>query len=145
MLVSLDDFGDAQLFEDKTIYSSILLLQKTKQDTFVYSSIDSANRLWAGEEVNKIELNASILNKLPWRLTTDMDFLAMLQKLDQISVPLTKHTEIFNASLLPSRIRVSAPVLKPRSATIDFWDEWSKETTAVDLSGAIEALRKQSK
>ncbi|MGN1280449.1 MAG: Eco57I restriction-modification methylase domain-containing protein [Succinivibrio sp.] len=96
MLVSLDDFGDAQLFEDKTIYSSILLLQKTKQDTFIYSSIDSANRLWAGEEVNKIELNASILNKLPWRLTTDMDFLAMLQKLDQISVPLTKHTEIFN-------------------------------------------------
>lgn len=96
MLVSLDDFGDAQLFEDKTIYSSILLLQKTKQDTFVYSSIDSANRLWAGEEVNKIELSASILNKLPWRLTTDMDFLAMLQKLDQISVPLTKHTEIFN-------------------------------------------------
>ena len=96
MLVSLDDFGDAQLFEDKTIYSSILLLQKTKQDTFVYSSIDSANRLWGGEEVNKIELNASILNKLPWRLTTDMDFLAMLQKLDQISVPLTKHTEIFN-------------------------------------------------
>lgn len=96
MLVSLDDFGDAQLFEDKTIYSSILLLQKTKQDTFVYSSIDSANRLWAGEEVSKIELNGSILNKLPWRLTTDMDFLAMLQKLDQISVPLTKHTEIFN-------------------------------------------------
>lgn len=50
-----------------------------------------------------------------------------------------------DASLLPSRIRVSAPVLKPRSATIDFWDEWSKETTEVDLSGAIEALRKQSK
>jgi len=96
ILVSLDDFGDAQLFEDKTIYSSILLLQKTKQDTFVYSSIDSANRLWAGEEVSKIELNASVLNKLPWRLTTDMDFLAMLQKLDQISVPLTNHTEIFN-------------------------------------------------
>ena len=96
MLVSLDDFGDAQLFEDKTIYSSILLLQKTKQDTFIYTSIDSANRLWAGEEVSRIILNASILNKLPWRLTTDMDFLAMLQKLDQITVPLTKHTEIFN-------------------------------------------------
>ena len=96
MLVSLDDFGDSQLFEDKTIYSSILLLQKAKLDTFIYSSIDSANRLWTGEEVSKIELKASVLNKLPWRLTTDMDFLAMLQKLDQISVPLTKHTEIFN-------------------------------------------------
>jgi len=96
MLVSLDDFGDAQLFEDKTIYSSILLLQKAKKDTFVYSSIDSVNMLWTGEEVSKIELNTSILNKLPWRLTTDMDFLAMLQKLDQISVPLTKHADIFN-------------------------------------------------
>ena len=50
-----------------------------------------------------------------------------------------------DASLLPSRIRVTPPDLKPRSATIDFWDEWSKETTAVDLSSAIEALRKQSK
>lgn len=50
-----------------------------------------------------------------------------------------------DASLLPSRIRVSKPILKPRSATIDFWDEWSKETTSVNLSGAIEALRKQSK
>lgn len=96
MLVSLDDFGDAQLFEDKTIYSSILLLQKTKQNTFIYSSIDSANKLWAGEEVSKVELNTSILNKLPWRLTTDIEFLTMLQKLDQVSVPLTKHTEIFN-------------------------------------------------
>ena len=96
MLVSLDDFGDAQLFEDKTIYSSILLLQKTKRNTFIYSSIDSANKLWAGEEVSKVELNTSILNKLPWRLTTDIEFLTMLQKLDQISVPLTKHTEIFN-------------------------------------------------
>ena len=50
-----------------------------------------------------------------------------------------------DASLLPSRIRVTAPALKPRSATIDFWDEWSKETTTVDLAGAIEALRKQTK
>ena len=57
MLVSLDDFGDAQLFEDKTIYSSIILLCKHKQDTFVYSNIDSANKLWAGEEVSAIELN----------------------------------------------------------------------------------------
>lgn len=96
MLVSLDDFGDAQLFEDKTIYSSIILLCKHKQDTFLYSNIDSANKLWAGEEVSAIELNASTLNKLPWRLTTDMDFLSMLQKLDYIAVPLTKHAEIFN-------------------------------------------------
>ena len=50
-----------------------------------------------------------------------------------------------DASLLPSRIRITPPTLKPRSGTIDFWDEWSKDTTSVDISGAIEALRKQAK
>lgn len=96
MLVSLDDFGDAQLFEDKTIYSSIVLLQKAKQESFSYSNIESASKLWAGEQVDSIKLASSTLNKLPWRLTTDMDFLSMLQRLDAVSVPLTKHTEIFN-------------------------------------------------
>ena len=50
-----------------------------------------------------------------------------------------------DASLLPSRIRIAPPNMKPRSATIDCWDEWSKESTVVDIAGAIEALRKQSK
>lgn len=50
-----------------------------------------------------------------------------------------------DASLLPSRIRITPPNMKPRSATIDFWDEWSKDSTMVDISSAIEALRKQSK
>lgn len=50
-----------------------------------------------------------------------------------------------DASLLPSRIRVSAPALKPRSATIDFWDEWSKDSTNADLNNAVEALRRQSR
>lgn len=50
-----------------------------------------------------------------------------------------------DASLLPSRIKITPPTLKPRSATIDFWDEWSKETVTVDINSAIETLRKQSK
>lgn len=50
-----------------------------------------------------------------------------------------------DASLLPSRIKVTQPTLKPRSATVDFWDEWAKDTTDVDLKAAIEALRKQMK
>lgn len=95
MLVSLDDFGDAQLFEDKTIYSSIVLLCKTEQSTFLYNSIESANKLWAGEEIDAVELSASVLNELPWRLTTDLDFLKMLQKLDTVAVPITKHADIF--------------------------------------------------
>jgi len=50
-----------------------------------------------------------------------------------------------DASLLPSRIKVTQPTLKPRSATIDFWDEWAKDSVVVDIEAAIEALRKQSK
>ena len=107
MLVSLDDFGDAQLFEDKTIYSSIVLLQKEKQESFSYSNIESASKLWAREQVDSIQLASSTLNKLPWRLTTDMTFLAMLQRLDDVSVPITKHTEIFNG------IQTSAERPKP--------------------------------
>ncbi|MCI9083594.1 MAG: N-6 DNA methylase [Lachnospiraceae bacterium] len=95
MLVSLDDFGDAQLFEDKTIYSSIVLLCKAEQATFVYNSIDSANKLWAGEAIDLVEFSAAVLNKFPWRLTTDLDFLKMLQKLDMVAVPITKYTDIF--------------------------------------------------
>ena len=50
-----------------------------------------------------------------------------------------------DASLLPSRIKIKEPTLKPRSATIDFWDEWSKESIDINIESAIEALRKQSK
>ena len=50
-----------------------------------------------------------------------------------------------DASLLPSRIKVIPPDLKPKSATVDFWDEWSKDSADVDLAKAIESLRKQSK
>lgn len=128
MLVSLDDFGDAQLFEDKTIYSSILLLCKHRQDTFMYSNIDSANKLWAGEEVSAIELNTSTLNKLPWRLTTDMDFLLMLQKLDRIAVPITKHAEIFNG------IQTSA-----ERPTPIYW--FSSDDIVAEFQDAVEICR----
>ena len=96
MLVSLDDFGDAQLFEDKTIYSSIVLLQKKAQDSFVYSNVETAGNLWAGKEVDSIKIVSASLNKLPWRLSTDFDFLRMMQKVDEVSVPITKYAEIFN-------------------------------------------------
>ena len=128
LLVSLDDFGDAQLFEDKTIYSSILLMQKSKHDSFEYSSIDSASKLWAGEEIQSIELSSKTLNKLPWRLTTDMAFLSMLQRLDSVAVPLTKHTEIFNG------IQTSAERPKPI-----YW--FSAEEVVAEYADTVEILR----
>lgn len=49
-----------------------------------------------------------------------------------------------DASLLPSRIKITKPNFEPNSATIDFWDEWQGKTNKDTISEAIEALRKQS-
>ncbi len=50
-----------------------------------------------------------------------------------------------DASLLPSRIKIKTPSMKPNSATIDFWDEWQSTTNQDVIAIAIESLRKQSK
>lgn len=50
-----------------------------------------------------------------------------------------------DASLLPSRVQIDKPTIKPKSATVDFWDEWSKDKTSIDLELSVEALRRQSK
>lgn len=50
-----------------------------------------------------------------------------------------------DASLLPSRIKIGEPILKPNSSTINFWDEWQKETSEDIIGLAVESLRKQSK
>lgn len=50
-----------------------------------------------------------------------------------------------DASLLPSRIKITKPIYEPNSATVDFWDEWQRASTIDVISDAIEALRKQSR
>ena len=50
-----------------------------------------------------------------------------------------------DASLLPSRIRISEPINKPDSGTIDFWDEWMKIDKENVIEDAVKAWRLQSK
>lgn len=50
-----------------------------------------------------------------------------------------------DSSLLPSRIKIQKPALKPTSGTIDFWDEWAKGNIKTNTPMAVKALRKQSK
>lgn len=50
-----------------------------------------------------------------------------------------------DASLLPTRIIVTEPTIKPESATIKFWKEWSNDTAQQDIHTAVIGLRKQSK
>ncbi|WP_435578713.1 ATP-binding protein [Gilvibacter sp.] len=50
-----------------------------------------------------------------------------------------------DSSLLPTRILIDEPTIKPQSATIDFWKEWSNEKAEQDIPSAVIGLRKQSK
>lgn len=106
-LISLDDFGAAQLFEDKTIYSSIVLLQKRVQERFTYTNVDSANDLWLGKPKNCIELDNISLDESPWKLTSDFQLLQVLKRIESVSVPLNEVANIFNG------IQTSAERPKP--------------------------------
>ena len=50
-----------------------------------------------------------------------------------------------DASLLPTRIIIDEPKIKPESATVKFWKEWSNGTSNQDIATAVSGLRKQSK
>lgn len=52
---------------------------------------------------------------------------------------------IGDASLLPTKIKIDPPEIKPNSATIDFWSEWSKEVKDNEITKAIYSLRRQDK
>lgn len=50
-----------------------------------------------------------------------------------------------DASLLPTRVQIDEPTIKPDSATIKFWEIWSKKEAKQDITNAVKNLRKQSK
>jgi hypothetical protein len=49
-----------------------------------------------------------------------------------------------DASLLPTRIRITEPALKPDSQTVAFWDRWNDADAKSDVENAILAWRRQS-
>lgn len=50
-----------------------------------------------------------------------------------------------DCSLLPTRILIDEPTIKPDSATIQFWKEWSNDGAEQDIANAVNGLRRQSK
>ena len=50
-----------------------------------------------------------------------------------------------DSCLLPTRVIIDEPSIKPESATIKFWQEWSNEKAEQDIPNAVIGLRKQSK
>lgn len=64
------------------------------------------------------------------------------------SLPLLETGEavvVGDAVLLPTRVIVGKPTKRPNSETINFWDEWSKDSIDSGLSIAVNNMRKQSK
>lgn len=49
-----------------------------------------------------------------------------------------------DATLLPSRIRVTPPETRPASATVDFWDRWAASDAPDGIAAAVEAVRRQT-
>lgn len=49
-----------------------------------------------------------------------------------------------DASLLPTRIRVSKPLQEPDSQTVPFWDRWNDMGAKSDTENAVNAWRRQS-
>ncbi len=95
-IFAMDDFGDAQLFSDKTIYSSIVSIGKKDSDMMKYSYIKSVVDLWVGKNIESIEIKNEGLTQDPWSLSTDIEFMKMLNNIKEKSVPLSDVAEIFN-------------------------------------------------
>jgi DNA helicase HerA-like ATPase len=49
-----------------------------------------------------------------------------------------------DASLLPSRIRITRPNHEPNSGTVPFWDKWAEKKSVTDISQAVNNWRMQS-
>ena len=49
-----------------------------------------------------------------------------------------------DASLLPTRVRIAEPNMKPDSQTVAFWDRWNEKDPKSDTPNAIRSWRRQS-
>lgn len=49
-----------------------------------------------------------------------------------------------DASLLPTRVRVAEPKMKPDSQTVAFWDRWNEEEPKSDTCDSVRSWRRQS-
>lgn len=104
-------------------------------------------------EVNRTALN-QCNNFIALQLTNSEDQPAIKKLLPDKLAGLTDVLPIFNscealivgdASLLPRRVIIVESTIKPKSAAIKFWKEWSNEKAKQDIATPVKGLRKQSK
>ncbi|MFL0246574.1 Eco57I restriction-modification methylase domain-containing protein [Candidatus Clostridium stratigraminis] len=96
-VVQFTDFGCAQLFKDKTVYSSIVLLQKKSQTHFKYEEVRNVSRWWGNPDYNEgMVLSSNILTEMPWALVPNKEDMDMINKLYSNSYRLDDVANLFN-------------------------------------------------
>lgn len=93
----LIDFNYQQLFEDKTTYTCIILIDKTKTENFEYNYIQNYE-FWKLNNINEnnIKIGINEINSDPWILSTDLAKMESLKKLFSNSIPLSQIATPFN-------------------------------------------------
>lgn len=86
------DFGDRQLFSDKTIYSSILMLKKSGNSQTDYVSVESLSKLITSHFDYQIVKNNDQLGENIWSFKADR----ILENIENDIKPLTDYVDIFN-------------------------------------------------
>lgn len=133
----LDDFGDLQLFPDKTIYSAIVLINGQKMEKIRYSHITSVAGLWGENMKDSIDISATELDANPWSLSTDIKFLKILDGLKGKTVPLADVAEIFNG------IQTSAERAEKFSGKKEVY--WFDDSCVISEDDDIVEIRKNEK
>ncbi len=107
-IIKLDDFGAAQLFKDKTIYSSILTLCTKNVDKLAYRTVEKVAQLWNDEAEKYSFIPKQCLNCMPWAekdimnddspwlVSYDDVYLDMMKKASSRIVPLSDVVEVYN-------------------------------------------------
>ncbi|MFL0711598.1 MAG: ATP-binding protein [Microcella pacifica] len=94
-------------------------------------------------------------NFIALRLTNDQDQLVVRRLMPDNMMSLTSGLPLLDvgeaiilgdAIILPTRVRLDIPKIKPASATMNFWTEWNeREVSDESVVAAVESMRRQSR
>lgn len=117
-------------------YGVALLISSQRPSDVSATILSQCNNVVALRLTNSDD-QAAVRRLMPESLAGLMDTLPILDIGEALIVG--------DAVLLPSRIRMRPPKQKPLSATIDFWDEWSKKPDTPDFAKSVENMRRQNR
>lgn len=96
-LCEYTDFGSTQLLETKTIYSSIVLLQKKHQENFTYENVNNVYSWLSGDNSNsRAVFKSNVISEKLWALGETKEEMELIKSIYNNSQPLHSIAETFN-------------------------------------------------